>query len=282
MLHNPSDLYKTEWLDLVFKNRNQHYGAYVLRKESSATMFKSLCIAVPVFTLLFCYPMIHRLLKPDEVVEHKAPTGFVIDLPLPVLPKAEEKKQDEKKQEMPKTEPVKEKVKMVKMPSNIKVVEQPAIDQTPPTIDEIKGAIIGPATQDGSETDMQAVSSGTGSISGGVGSGVSDDNAVYDPMTIEAYPEFEGGMKAWARYIQRNLRYPYQAQEEGIQGKVYVSFIIEKDGSVSGVKLIRGIGAGCDEEAVRVISKSPKWKPGRQNAHNVRVRYSIPISFALQ
>jgi protein TonB len=277
MLNNSSDLYKTEWLNLVFKNRNQHYGAYVLRSESSATMLKSLCIAVPIFVLLFCGPMIYRFLKPENNIVHNQPTGFVIDLPLPLPPKIEEKRE-----EMPKAEPPKEKVKMVKMPSNIRVVEQPAIDQPPPTIDELKDAVVGPVTQDGVSTDLQVTPSSSKSTGNGEGIAPSEDNGVYDAMGIEAFPEFEGGMKAWAKYLQRNLRYPYEAQEKGIGGKVFVSFIIEKDGSVSNVKLIKGLGAGCDEEALRVIGKSPKWKPGRQNAQNVRVRYNIPIYFSIQ
>jgi len=277
MLNNSSNLYKTEWLNLVFKNRNQTYGAYVLRSESSGIMLRSLLIAAPLFVLLFSGPMIYKFLNPEKIVEHHQETARVIDLPIPLTPKIEEKKE-----EMPKAEPPKEKLKMVKMPANIKVVEQPAPDQQPPTIDEIKDAIVGTATQDGIATDLNVTPPAVKSIGNGQGVTPSEDNGVYDAMTIEAYPEFEGGMKAWAKYIQRNLRYPYEAQEKTIQGKVYISFIIEKDGSVSNVKLMKGIEESCDEEAMRVIRKSPKWKPGRQNAQNVRVRYNMPISFSIQ
>lgn len=277
MFNTSSNLYKAEWLNLVFKNRNQNYGAYVLRSASSRIMLRSLLIAAPLFVMLFAAPMIYRHLQPQEVIETTPPTGFIIDLPLPETPKIEQKKE-----ELPKAEPSKEKVKMVKMPSNIKVVEQPVSDQTPPTVDEIKDAIVGPATQDGVPTDLQVIPSISAGGGNGTGTEPSSTEGIYEVGSIEVYPEFEGGMKAWAKYIQKNLRYPGMAQEKGVQGKVYISFVVEKDGSVSNVQLLRGIGAGCDEEALRVIAKSPKWKPGIQNGRTVRVRYNMPISFAIQ
>jgi len=78
-----------------------------------------------------------------------------------------------------------------------------------------------------------------------------------------------------------NITYPQQAKKDSIAGRVFINFIIEKDGSVSNVKVLRGIGSGCDEEAVRVVSSMPKWKPGIQNGEAVRVSYNIPIKFAL-
>jgi protein TonB len=94
-------------------------------------------------------------------------------------------------------------------------------------------------------------------------------------------PEFVGGMDAWAKFLGKNLRYPVQARDEGIQGRVTVSFVVEKNGELSNVKVLKGIGYGCDEEAIRVIKKSPFWKPGFQNGRPVRVSYVMPIVFRL-
>ncbi len=88
-------------------------------------------------------------------------------------------------------------------------------------------------------------------------------------------------MKAWVEFLQRNLRYPAQAKDATIQGSVLVGFVIDKEGVLTDVRVIKGIGSGCDEEALRVIKKSPRWKAGMQNGQAVRVRYIIPISFTI-
>ena len=106
------------------------------------------------------------------------------------------------------------------------------------------------------------------------------DDSVYN--NIEVMPEFPGGMDAMMKYLSENIKYPEQAKEKNTQGRVLVTFIVEKNGSISDVKVVKGIGNGCDEEAVRVISAMPKWKPGMQNGKKVRVSFAIPISFKLQ
>lgn len=283
MLHTPSNLYKSEWLELVFKNRNKNYGAYLLRAESAGNTTRALFIAVPIFVILFAGPMLYKRFNPivGSINETDVPVT-IADFKPPIL---EMEKPVEKP--MPKAEPLKEKIKTVALPSRPVVVEDERVTIEPPTLEQVKNAAIGPVTKDGLETNMATApvegagnGTGAGSADGGAGAGV--DNGIYElGGGIEIYPEFEGGMKAWAKFIQRNLRYPDVAQEIGLQGKVFISFVVEKDGSVSNVTLLRGIGGGCDEEALRVIRKSPKWKPGRQNNQSVRVRYQMPLSFAI-
>ena len=96
---------------------------------------------------------------------------------------------------------------------------------------------------------------------------------------VEVDPEFPGGMEAMMKYLTENIKYPQVAKEQGIQGRVYVSFVVEKDGSVSNVRLLRDIGGGCGEEAVRVVGAMPKWKPGMMKGKAVRVMYNLPINF---
>ena len=99
---------------------------------------------------------------------------------------------------------------------------------------------------------------------------------------VEEMPAYPGGDKALMEYIAKNIKYPQIARESGIQGRVFVGFVVEPDGHVSNVKLLRGIGGGCDEEAMRVIKSMPKWKPGKQRGKAVRVSYQIPVMFKLQ
>jgi len=98
---------------------------------------------------------------------------------------------------------------------------------------------------------------------------------------VEDQPAFKGGMPAFYKFVLKKLKYPAQARRMGIEGKVFVQFVVDKDGSITDVKAVKGIGAGCDEEAVRVISSSPKWKAGKQRGRPVKVRMILPITFKL-
>ncbi len=101
-------------------------------------------------------------------------------------------------------------------------------------------------------------------------------------LSVEENPEYPGGPAKLLEYVQKNLKYPMMARESDIQGRVFVGFVVEKDGSISNVRVLRGIGGGCDEEAVRVVQSLPKFKPGKQRGNPVRVQYTLPIVFKLQ
>lgn len=274
MLNSSSNLYKSDWINLVFKDRNKNYGAYSLRAESSFTTMKALFIAAPVFIALFVGPQIYSRMHPQ------LKTVDVEMMPVQTAPPPVKDKIFEKKLSAPKPEPVKEKLKTVALSSNIKVVDRPVLDIKPPTLEDLQGAVVGQVTQEGAATTANVTPLVTEGKGNGTGTEVTD-NAVYDASGIDKFPEFEGGMAAWAKYIRKNLRYPEAAQDQGIQGRVSVSFVVEKDGSISDVTILKGIGGGCDEEAMRVIKKSPKWRAGQQQNNKVRVRYTMPISFLI-
>ncbi len=99
---------------------------------------------------------------------------------------------------------------------------------------------------------------------------------------VESMPEFPGGTGELYKYLGKSIKYPPLAKESGIQGRVFVNFVVEPDGSISNVKVLRGIGGGCDEEAMRVVKNMPTWKPGKQRGKSVRVSYNLPIKFTLQ
>lgn len=98
---------------------------------------------------------------------------------------------------------------------------------------------------------------------------------------VEDQPTFPGGDEARIRFLTNNIKYPQMARESSIQGTVYVTFVVERDGSVTDVRVLRGIGGGCDEEAIRVIKAMPKWVPGKQRGKPVRVQFNMPIKFTL-
>jgi len=101
-------------------------------------------------------------------------------------------------------------------------------------------------------------------------------------MVVESMPEYPGGEPALYKYLAENIKYPQMAKESGIQGRVFVTFVVERDGKVTDVRVLRGIGGGCDEEAIRVVNNMPKWSPGKQRGKSVRVQYNLPVKFTLQ
>jgi protein TonB len=116
------------------------------------------------------------------------------------------------------------------------------------------------------------------------GTKVPDINPDIDEpfFIVEQVPEYPGGDEARLIFLRSNIKYPQIARETGIHGTVYVSFVVEKDGALTQIKILRGIGGGCDEEAIRVTKMMPKWKPGKQREREVRVSYQMPIKFTLQ
>lgn len=102
------------------------------------------------------------------------------------------------------------------------------------------------------------------------------------PILVEKKPEYPGGEAAMYKFINKHIKYPEKARKEGIEGNVYVQFVIDKEGNVTKAKILRGIGFGCDKEALRIVNKMPKWKPGIQQGKPVLVAYTLPFSFKLK
>lgn len=102
------------------------------------------------------------------------------------------------------------------------------------------------------------------------------------PILVETMPEYPGGEKAMYKFISKKLKYPKKARRKEIEGRVYVQFIIDKKGNVTKAKVLKGIGYGCDKEALRVVNKMPKWKPGTQRGKPVPVKFTLPFSFKLK
>ena len=101
-------------------------------------------------------------------------------------------------------------------------------------------------------------------------------------MVVEESPKYIGGDEARIKFLQNNIQYPEKAREVGISGTIIVTFVVEKDGSLTDIRILRGIGGGCDEEAVRVIKLMPNWNPGKQRGKAVRVQFNMPVKFTLE
>ncbi|UOQ75756.1 energy transducer TonB [Hymenobacter sp. 5516J-16] len=152
--------------------------------------------------------------------------------------------------------------------------------KTPPVDTDVK-PLDGPAITGPVATAGDDISTVPGGVVGGSDTVTQPAApAITEPFVhVENMPEFMGGDAALAKYFQRNLRYPPQALRAGIEGKVYMSFTVNSDGSITDVSVLKGLGYGTDEEASRVIRQMPAWKPGYQNHRAVPVRYNLPITF---
>lgn len=250
------------WEDIVFEGRNQSYGAYVLRKIYSKHMIIAVVVTVALLALMIYGPAIAEMLKGEEVVE-KAPPKKLVYTELSAPPPIDKPKPPPPQVQLPKLQKV---IKFVPP----KVVKEEVVEEVP-TIEEIKQNEVAAVEVEG-PTEVVFEEPAPVVVE-------EDENKIF--MVVEQQPEFEGGYEAMMNFIRKNMRYPASARRMGIDGTVYVSFVVGKDGTINDVKVLRGISADCDKEAVRVVQMMPPWKPGKQNGKPVFVRFNLPIKFKL-
>ncbi len=254
------DILKDQWLEIVFEGRNKIYGAYELRKTNSKTSLRALFIGSLIFALAVSAPLIISLI-PDSSDEDLSLDTKITTVKLP--PK------EKPKENLPPPPPPPPKVDQVKFVKPV-VAKAEDVTEEPPKIEEIKDKKLGAETIKGdpdAELTVEPVGNGPADVV--------DDTNIYSSAGIEVKPDFPGGIEKFYKYVGNNYRAP---EEEGLKGKVYVTFVVEKDGSLTDIKVIRDIGYGTGQEAVRVLKKCPKWNPGEQNGKKVRVLYSLPIT----
>lgn len=270
MFGSKIDLFKTEWLDVVFASKNKNYGAYVLRKSNSSNTSKSLIIGVIGFVILFFGPKIYSLITGLVPEAPELKQTEVVVLPPPAL--------DPKTPPPPPVQPPPPKTDQVKFQPPV-VKPDIEVVENPPKMEELKKADPGPKTMEGDPNADIVINAPVGE--GPKQAAVVEDTKLYDYVSIEKIPEYPGGIDKFRDYLRDNIKYPPMANEAGIQGTVYVNFTVEKDGSLTDVRVERKVGSGLDEEAMRVIRASKKWIPGIQNGRAVRVKYNVPVSFKL-
>ncbi len=263
------DLYKSGWLELVFDDRNKEYGAYDLRKHYAENLFKALGFTTVGFVCL--------LLGYSLILTHKSePIIQTVTEVQMIQPPRTQVKPPVTPPKPPKVDPPK--VQTVKYLSMAPTVDVQA--QNPPNIDQLKESVISTENQKGEINPDAHIESPASSGEGG-GIKPETEEAPMLSGTVEVNPEYPGGMNAWNKFLQKNLKYPSQAIDAGVGGKVIVSFVVEKDGHLTDIKVLRSAGYGLDEEVVRVLKLVPPWKPGIQNGRPVRVMYTLPFNFQL-
>ena len=253
------DLLRKTWLDIVFEGKNKRYGAYDLRLRNPKTTLTALLIGALIFTFLLSIPLIAKLI-PDSSDDDIALDKKIVTIKLP--PKEQPKN-------LPPPPPPPPKVDQVKFVKPV-VAKAEEVVEEPPKIKEIVDKKLGAETIKGdpdAPLTVEPVGNGPGDV-------VEDDNSIHNMAGIEVKPDFPGGIQKFYTYIMNNYRIP---DEEGLNGNVFVTFVVEKDGRLTDIKVLRDIGFGTGKEALRVLNNSPKWNPGEQNGKKVRVQYSLPI-----
>ena len=256
------DILKGTWLDIVFEGRNKQYGAYELRKESPKTTSRAMVIGAFVFVFLLATPLIASWI-PDSKEDDTTLDQKIVTVKLPP-------KEEKIPENLPPPPPPPPKVDQVKF-TKPEVAKAEEVVEEPPKIVEIKEKKIGDKDIKGdpnAEITVAPVGTGPSKV-------VEEDNSIYSTAGIEVKPDFPGGIAKFYNYIRNNFTPP---DEPGIKGKVLVSFVVEKDGSLTDIKVLRDVGYGSKEEAIRVLKKSPRWNPGEQNGKKVRVLFSMPIA----
>ncbi|PJJ48722.1 energy transducer TonB [Hymenobacter chitinivorans] len=273
---NTTNLHTASLDEIIFEGRNKAYGAFVLRQLYNRHLARALAITVALALLLVSSTLVMQRLFPSVLPKaYVAPDKLTIlsDITLP----AEPKHIDTPKPPVTHQQPVVVTPRADVAPT---VVKDELLTKPMPTTEPVVG-------NDNNPTDVKpgdgVVTTGPGLSVPGTDSGTTTAPPPAKPFVhVEVMPEFAGGINALRKYMQSNLRYPKQALANAVSGKVFVSFTVQADGSISDVQVLKGLGYGTDEEAARVVSSMPSWTPGRQNSRPVAVRYTLPITFQYQ
>lgn len=273
------DLISSDWVDLVFEGRNKAYGAYRLRKSTT----KRNILAMVAVVLLLIVAFIILTVK-NFVDEQRAKVAMTQVAELTNYKQPEKKAEVKQKKIEVEPERVVERVKSsIKFTAPvIKKDDEVKPDEELKTQDELMSTktAIGTFDVKGNDDANGEVLKAKEVIAEPEPPKHEEENKVFD--IVEQQPLFPGGPAALMKYLSENTKYPVVAQENGVQGRVTVQFVVEKDGSISDVHVLRGVDPSLDKEAVRVVKSMPRWTPGKQNGITVRVNYRVPVLFRLQ
>ena len=278
------DLYDPKWVEMVFAGKNKEYGAYQLRKGTSGRNIKSLLILVIAAALVGGF-LAWKVIEQKQAEEQQAYMEAMELAKLQQQAKKEEKKKEpvkpkiEPKKEIPVaretqkfTAPVIKKDELVKEENQVKQMDK--LDEKVAVGTENKAGV--------KDRTVEAVRNDIAVAAPPPPPAPKPEVATKVFDVVEEMPSFPGGQGALMQYLASNIKYPVVAQENGVQGRVIVSFVVERDGSISDVKVARSVDPSLDREAQRVVKSMPRWSPGKQNGSTVRVKYTVPVVFRLQ
>ena len=278
------DLYDPKWVDMVFSGKNKEYGAYQLRKGTSGRNIKALLILVIAAALVGGF-LAWKVIEQKQAEEQQA---YMEAMELAKLQQQAKKEEKKKEQVKPKIEPKKEipvaretqKFTAPVIKKDELVKEENQVKQMDKLDDKVA---VGSEDKEGvKDRTVEAVRSEIAVAAPPPPPAPKPEVATKVFDVVEEMPSFPGGNAALMSYLNSNTKYPVVAQENGVQGRVIISFVVERDGSISDVKVARSVDPSLDREAQRVVKSMPRWTPGKQNGQTVRVKYTVPVVFRLQ
>lgn len=270
------DLIDNGWVDLVFEGRNQSYGAYKLRKDTGKRNLLALLVVAIVAVLIGVGVSVKNAIEASQ-----KKVAVTTDVELSKLAQKKEAKVErkepikvEQKQEV--VEKVKSSVKFVA--PVIKKDEEVNPEEELKSQDELSQnkTAIGALTVVGNDESGEVLKAKQVVVT----EQPKEETKVFD--VVEQMPSFPGGPQALFEYLSSHIKYPVVAEENGVQGRVIVTFVVERDGSITDVKVAKSVDPSLDKEAQRVVKSMPNWIPGKQNGAAVRVKYTVPVTFRLQ
>lgn len=270
MSNSKLDLFEQSWVDNVFEGRNKSYGAYELRTNSGKRTLRALLIGALIFVFMVCIPVISKFIseniaKNEEVLDEQVVLANISE---PI-----------KKEEII-VEPVVQKqtqtnVDIQKYVPPV-VVDKEVVKEEVAVVDELKKT--GSETVKAKEGGEIVLDNTASEIKVDAEVVEEDPNKIY--TSVQVLPEFPGGIAGFYAYVKKNYRIP--EVDDDVSGNVIVNFVVERDGSLTDIKVVRDLGYGTGKEAIRMLKSAPKWKPGIQNGKSVRVSYNLPIKLVIK
>ena len=278
------DLYDPKWVEMVFAGKNKEYGAYQLRKGTSGRNIKALLILVIAAALVGGF-LAWKVIEQKQAEEQQA---YMEAMQLAELQKQAKKEEKKKEPVKPKIEPKKEiPVARETQKSTAPVIKNDELVKEENQVKQMdkldEKVAVGTENKEGTKDRLaEAVRSDIAVAAPPPPPAPKPEvsNKVFD--IVEEMPHFPGGAAALQAFLSSNTKYPVVAQENGVQGRVIVSFVVERDGSITDVRVVRSVDPSLDREASRVVRSMPRWSPGKQNGSAVRVKYTVPVVFRLQ
>jgi protein TonB len=253
------------WEDIVFERRNKEYGAYILRKIYSKHVVLAVIIMMVSAIVLVATPYVIAFIREHSeqpVEDTRVLTTVNLDQPPPITPN----------QPPPPKVDIPPPIKTIKYVAP-KVTKEEVAEEEMPTVEELKQTEVSTVTQEGptevvfEEPVQQVVQQ-------------EDEDKIF--TVVEQQAEFPGGMAELYKFLNKNIRYPASARRMGVDGKVFIQFVVDKEGRISDVTIIKSLSQDCDKEALRLIQLMPPWKPGKQNGRAVKSKFVLPLTFKLE
>ncbi len=279
------DLTSKEWRDIVFADKNQDFGAYVMRQQSDRRHNKAFVFLLAGLAALLAIIFVWGIYS-DKMAEKAA---LEAKMQAEKMLAAQLEQMEQEQEEEPEPEEQKVEIEIPEVPQEVLAtvqVTQIAI------VDDVKNEVMDMEDQKEDNTARGVVNQ-EGSDDADKFQAVQEQVVVKEPepvkpkeeeifVAVEQQAEFPGGMPALMKWLSNNIRYPEAAQQNDVQGRVIVKFVVEKDGSVSQAQIVKGVDKDLDKEALRVVNKMPKWQAGKNNGVAVRSYFTLPVNFRLQ